>query len=243
MDATEERIEQFRQMAKANPEDDLAHFAFANALMNAGRVAEAAPVLRHVVRINSGYSRAYLLLGEALEANGDDEGAIEAWQRGRLIAMRRGELMAGNEMKTRLEERDAPLSSEEAELLLIDDPAPPEEERPLLAGEVRCLRSGRIGAAMLDNPFDDELGAFIQKKISQESWEGWIEMSIKVINELRLDLGGSKSGSATVRCSGIQTLPLVRCAVRCGHTVGAAWATRPKSNWRFARRRRDAVPV
>ena len=189
MDATEERIEQFRQMAKANPEDDLAHFAFANALMNAGRVAEAAPVLRHVVRINSGYSRAYLLLGEALEANGDDEGAIEAWQRGRLIAMRRGELMAGNEMKTRLEERDAPLSSEEAELLLIDDPAPPEEERPLLAGEVRCLRSGRIGAAMLDNPFDDELGAFIQKKISQESWEGWIEMSIKVINELRLDLG------------------------------------------------------
>ena len=42
---------------------------------------------------------------------------------------------------------------------------------------------------MLDNPFDDELGTFIQENISQESWEGWMEMSIKVINELRLDLG------------------------------------------------------
>ena len=56
----------------------------------------------------------------------------------------------------------------------------------------RILRrafTGRIGASMPHNPFDDEIGAFIQEKISQESWEGWMEMSIKLINELRLDLG------------------------------------------------------
>ena len=184
-----ERIEQFRQMAKANPDDELAHFALAQALLNEDRGVEAAPVLRHLIRLNSGYSRAYLLLGEALEASGDEEGAIEAWQRGQLVAMRRGELMVGSEMRTRLEARGAPLSSEEAELLMVDEPVPEEDDRPLEVGEVRCLKSGRIGAVMPHNPFDDEIGAFIQEKISQESWEGWMEMSIKLINELRLDLG------------------------------------------------------
>ena len=31
--------------------------------------------------------------------------------------------------------------------------------------------------------------AWIVDNISKESWEEWMEMSIKVINELRLDLG------------------------------------------------------
>ena len=42
---------------------------------------------------------------------------------------------------------------------------------------------------MTDDPFGDPVGAFILDNISKESWEEWIEMSIKVINELRLDLG------------------------------------------------------
>ena len=39
------------------------------------------------------------------------------------------------------------------------------------------------------DPFGDAVGAWIQENISKESWEDWMEMSIKVINELRLDLG------------------------------------------------------
>ena len=39
------------------------------------------------------------------------------------------------------------------------------------------------------DPFGDEVGAFIFENVSQKSWEDWMEMSIKVINELRLDLG------------------------------------------------------
>ena len=53
----DDRIEQFRKMAQANPEDDLAHFALGNALVEAERYAEAIPVLRHVVKINASYSR------------------------------------------------------------------------------------------------------------------------------------------------------------------------------------------
>ena len=61
----EERIEQFRKMAQANPDDDLAHYALGQALIDADRHAEAVNVLRHVIKLNAGYSRAYVLLGEA----------------------------------------------------------------------------------------------------------------------------------------------------------------------------------
>jgi len=38
-------------------------------------------------------------------------------------------------------------------------------------------------------PFENAVGDYISAHISKESWDEWIEMSIKVINELRLDLG------------------------------------------------------
>ena len=61
----DDRIEQFRKMAQANPDDDLAHFALGNALVESDRFAEAVPVLRHVIKINPSYSRAYVLLANA----------------------------------------------------------------------------------------------------------------------------------------------------------------------------------
>ena len=39
------RIEQFRNMARANPEDDLAHFALGQALFDARRHGEAAAAM------------------------------------------------------------------------------------------------------------------------------------------------------------------------------------------------------
>lgn len=186
-------IEQYREMAKANPDDDLAQFALGQALLNANRPAEAAPVFRHVTRINPRYTRAYILLGQALDQDEDEEGAIEAWQLGYHASMKQGTLMNAEEAKRALEARGAPLTSEVVELLGLDDDDPPisEEEaaREPGEGEVRCLRSGRVGKRMSFDPFDNEVGAFIIEHISQESWEGWMEMSIKVINELRLDLG------------------------------------------------------
>lgn len=185
-------IEQYREMAKANPEDDLAQFALAQALLNADRYAEAVPVFRHVTRINPRYTRAYILLGHALDKDGDEEGAIEAWQLGHHASIKQGTLMNAEEARKQLEARGAPLTSEVVELLGLDDDPPlseEEEAREPGEGEVKCIRSGRVGQQMTFNPFDDEIGDFIVAHVSQESWEGWIEMSIKVINELRLDLG------------------------------------------------------
>ena len=192
---TDEMIEQYRKMAKANPDDDLAHFALGQALLDADRAAEAAPVLRHVTRLNPSYTRAFLLLGEALEREGDEDGAVEAWQLCYQAASRRGELMTSNAAGQHLRRLGAPLSSEVSELLAIDEPAPADEREPG-EGEVRCVRTGRVGQRMRFQPFEDAIGAFIFERVSQESWEAWMEMSVKVINELRLDLA-DPSGQQT----------------------------------------------
>jgi Fe-S cluster biosynthesis and repair protein YggX len=60
-------------------------------------------------------------------------------------------------------------------------------------GEVRDVRTGRIGQRMAFDPFGDAIGAFIQANVSQESWQAWMEMSIKLVNELRLDLGDAEA--------------------------------------------------
>jgi Fe-S cluster biosynthesis and repair protein YggX len=179
----DERIEQFRKMAKANPDDDLAHFALGQALHDAGRHAEAAVVLKHVLKLNDGYSKAYVLLGGSLDAVGDPDGAVEVWLRGHEAAAQRGDLSLVVETENLLRARGVePPRPESA-------PAPAVDDREPGPGEVRDRRSGRIGARLKFDPFGDEVGAYIQENVSQESWDAWMEMSIKVINELRLDLG------------------------------------------------------
>jgi len=183
-----ERIEQFRKMAQANPEDDLAHFALGQALFDADRYSEAVNVLKHVIKVNSGYSRAYVLLGHSQLELDDETGAIETYQRGYAAAMSRGDLMPATEMKHKLSELgegiDADLVME-----MAAQSSEPEDDREPGEGEIRCARTKRVGARMDFDPFGDAVGAWIQENISKESWEDWMEMSIKVINELRLDLG------------------------------------------------------
>ncbi len=186
----DERIEQFRKMAKANPDDDLAHYALGQALVDAGRDAEAVNVLRHVIKLNPGYSRAYVLLGAAQQVNGDEDGAIETFQTGYAAAMNRGDLMPATEMKQRLADLGAaPDAARVFEAMNAAAEDDPDAGRDPEEGEVRDARTGRIGQVMTFNPFGDEVGEWIQAHISQSSWEAWMEMSIKVINELRLDLG------------------------------------------------------
>jgi Fe-S cluster biosynthesis and repair protein YggX len=183
-----ERIEQFRKMAQANPEDDLAHYALGQALIDAERFAEAVNVLRHVLKINNGYSRAYLLLGISQERVEDSAGAIDTYQKGYAAAMNRGDLMPATEMKSRLGDLGGSVDAD-AVLAFAQANTQEDDGREPEAGEVRCLRNRRIGSRLDAPPFQDATGEFIAENICAESWDEWIEMSIKVINELRLDLG------------------------------------------------------
>ncbi len=186
----QERIEQFRKMAKANPDDDLAHYALGQALVDSERHGEAVNVLRHVIKLNASYSRAYVLLGLAQQALGDDDAAIETFQTGYAAAMNRGDLMPATEMKQRLADLGAaPDADKMIEVMNAAAGDDPDAGREPGEGEVRCARTGRIGEAMTMNPFGDAVGGWIQGHISKQSWDDWMEMSIKVINELRLDLG------------------------------------------------------
>ena len=185
---TDERIEQFRKMAQANPDDDLAHFALGHALVDAERHDEAINVFRHVLKLNKHYSKAYVLMGQSQLVIEDEDAAIETFQRGYAIAMHRGDLMPATEMKAHLTELGATISNDSLIDLALDEPAPDADREPG-EGEVRCIRTRRIGQRMEFEPFADEIGAFIKDNVSKEGWDEWIEMSIKVINELRLDLG------------------------------------------------------
>lgn len=191
------RIEQFRNMARANPEDDLAHFALGQALFDARRHGEAAIVLKTVLRLNPEYSRAYVILGRAQAELGDDDGAVETWLTGHEAALRRGDLMPAKELRTLLEEAGAMMPETSASGLVgigeSSGPVAPVDDRQPGPGEVRDVRTGRIGTAMKLDPFGDDIGAYIQANISQESWQDWLEMSIKVVNELRLDLGDAEA--------------------------------------------------
>ena len=184
----DDRIDQFRKMAQANPDDDLAHFALGQALCDADRGAEAIRVLKHVIKLNDTYSRAYVLLGIAQIEEEDTEAAIETFQSGYAAAMSRGDLMPATEIKQRLEELGSSVSAD-AVLAFAQRDATEADDREPGEDEIRCVRTRRIGQRMTADPFGDPVGAFIMDNVSKESWEEWIEMSIKVINELRLDLG------------------------------------------------------
>ncbi|MCA9543294.1 MAG: Fe(2+)-trafficking protein, partial [Myxococcales bacterium] len=134
-----------------------------------------------------------LLLGEALEHTTDDDGAVEAWQAGYEGALRRGDLMVANEMKAKLVARGAEVPEDPTAAGAGDVEF---EDREPLEGEVRDARTGRVGAALAFAPFPDAVGEWIQAHITGESWEAWMEMSIKVINELRLDLGDPEHQAA-----------------------------------------------
>ena len=54
-----ERIEQFRKMAEADPTNELGHFSLGRALIDAGDPAAAVGPLSKVIELNPNISKAY----------------------------------------------------------------------------------------------------------------------------------------------------------------------------------------
>ena len=55
-------------------------------------------------------------------------------------------------------------------------------------GEFVCRRCGKAQPKLEEAPFLNALGRQIQETICQVCWREWIAMSIKVVNEYRLNL-------------------------------------------------------
>lgn len=184
-----EQIARFRAMAEGDPDDDLAHFRLGQILMEDGQYAEAARAFERVLQINPYFSRVYQHLGECLIQQGQKERAVELLTRGWQIADERGDRVPKEAMEKLLRSLGAPI------------PQPATAAEPA-AGDsgFRCQRpgcmEGRRARPLPAPPFPDELGLRIQRDICAACWNLWHrDLSIKVINELRLDLS-SEFGQA-----------------------------------------------
>jgi tetratricopeptide (TPR) repeat protein len=181
MSSLPDRIAQFRKMATEDPENDLGHFRLGQLLMDDNQPAAAAESFRRVLEINPYFSKVYqLLAGALLKLERRDE-AVKALTEGYRIADQRGDRMPRDEMGKMLTE------------LGEKPPAPERSDGPAQGTGFRCERPGcqfMPNARQLPGPpIPDAIGARIHEKICAECWNDWFRnMSIKVINELRLDL-------------------------------------------------------
>jgi tetratricopeptide (TPR) repeat protein len=184
MSPLSERISQFRKMATDDPNNELAHYRLGGLLMEDGQHAEAIASFRRTLELEPRFSRVYLLLAQCLLATGDSKQAIDVLNQGYAVADERGDNMPRDEMSKMLVElgQPAPVSKRTTQ---AEPPAGP--------GGFRCQRptcmAGSRARQLPAPPFNDDLGRRIQQSICADCWNDWLRnYSIKVINELRLDL-------------------------------------------------------
>jgi tetratricopeptide (TPR) repeat protein len=177
------RIEQFKKMADADPDNELGHFSLGRAYFDAGFLPEAIASYRKVIELNPKLSKVYQLLAVALLKDGKTDEAIAQLTAGVKIADERGDLMPKNEMLKMLRDLGAPLPELKTSAA----------DRPLTEGELLCARCGQVKPKMAHPPFSHEQGRIIQQNICADCWREWIGMGTKVINELRLPLNDPRA--------------------------------------------------
>lgn len=186
----DQKLQQFRQMADADPDNELGHFSFAKALFEAGRYEEAVRPFFRAIELRATMSKAYQLLGETFEAMGKRDEAIDTVTKGAKIADAQGDVMPRDTMAGLLKEWGAPLPEFKATT------APAALESGPSAPGFSCSRCGRPDNQLLKPPFKGAQGEKIAQNVCTGCWQEWIPMGTKVINELGLALS-SENGQQT----------------------------------------------
>ena len=96
---SQERIETFKAMAEAQPEQEMVWYGLANEYVKLERWTDAADALRRVVSLNADFTAAYQMLGTALLNQGEREEARRAWAEGVEVANRTGAWKARQHME------------------------------------------------------------------------------------------------------------------------------------------------
>src|SRR5262249_52002568 len=147
--------------------------------------AEAAQSFRRTLQLSPQFSKVFHLLALCLVHDGRKDEAIGVLREGFAVADERGDNMPRDEMARMLVE--------------LGEPAPT-STRPATTsaaagqgGGFRCQRPGCMFGArarqLARPPMRDELGRRIYESVCADCWEEWLKnYSIKVINELRIDL-------------------------------------------------------
>jgi len=178
MSETNPRIEQFRKMAEADPNNELGHFSLGKACLDAGMMPQAIQSFQRALELNPNIAKVYQLLATALLKENRKPEAIDRLTRGVEVAAARGDLMPKKEMIAMLQDLGAP----------VPQSASAAPAQPVGEGQVSCHRCGRVARKLPGPVFSNALGREIYEKICADCWREWIAMGTKVINELRLPL-------------------------------------------------------
>src|SRR5262245_52861366 len=178
-----ERIAGFRKMVEGDPDDDLAHFRLGQALMEDGQHDEAIKAFERTLELSPGFSRVFQYLGECLIKGGKKEKAVEVLTKGWQTASERGDRLPMEAMEKLLKSQGAPVPKAAARQV--------EDEGP--GTGFKCKRpgcmEGKRARQLPSPPLPDADGERIYRDVCSACWTLWFkDLSIKVINELRLDL-------------------------------------------------------
>ena len=176
---SENRIEQFRQMVNADPQNELGHFSLGRACLEGGLNQEAIASLQKAIELNPKLGRAYELLAQAMLQAGMKTQAIDVLTRGVSVADERGERLSRDAMIQSLKTLGSPVP---------ELPSLKLAAKPVGENEVLCARCSKIGDKLARPPFRNDQGKLIQERVCAACWKEWVEMGTKVINELRLPL-------------------------------------------------------
>ena len=189
MNPLHERIEQYRKMA-TEADDEIGHFRLGQLLMEDGQYEEAVKSFRRTLELSPEFSKVFQLLGASLIKLGRRDDAVKVLRDGFAVADQRGDNIPRDEM---------------AKLLVQLGEAPPVSQkaaRPSARGEgdgFHCNRPGCLEGAharqLPKPPMSDDMGKSIYENVCARCWEYWLrDLSIKVINEMRLDLSTEQGG-------------------------------------------------
>ena len=179
----EERIAQFRKMAQDDPDNELGHYRLGQLLLDAGQFDDAVASFQRTLELSPNFSKVYQLLGQSLLSAGKRDEAVKVWRQGYEVADERGDKMPRDEMVRLLVEQG--------------EAAPEPKKKTATEGGpgtgFRCRRSmclsGSRARQLPKPPLPDEIGQRIHAEVCADCWNDWFRnQSIKVINELRLDL-------------------------------------------------------
>src|SRR6185503_12973600 len=98
MSEIDDRIERFKYMAEADPDNELGHFSLGRAYVDAGRCADAIEPLRRALAINKNLSKAYQLIAQCQIKENRSGEAVATLTEGVKIADSRGDFMPRSEM-------------------------------------------------------------------------------------------------------------------------------------------------
>ncbi|MFM7540257.1 MAG: tetratricopeptide repeat protein [Planctomycetota bacterium] len=188
MQSLDDRIAQFTKMTQEDPENELGHYRLGQLLAEGGRHDEAIRSFRRTLELSPQFSKVFQLLGESQVALGRRDEAVATWKEGHRVADERGDRIPRDAM---------------AQLLVKNGEAPPAAAAPVIDGPetgFRCSRPmcpmGKHAKPMTAAPLPDEIGRTIAAKVCQDCWTSWFkDYSVKVINELRLDLSDEKAST------------------------------------------------